>query len=99
MGGAMALHLACRHHPDIAGVFALSSFLNKDSVAFQVNHSSHGFFLKSLKIIKSCNFVSSSWRPKIVKVANTVLYLHYLYKKLYLPETIWTLLITEHIQC
>uniref|UniRef100_A0A3Q3W9R6 palmitoyl-protein hydrolase n=1 Tax=Mola mola TaxID=94237 RepID=A0A3Q3W9R6_MOLML len=39
MGGAMALHLACRHHPDVAGVFALSSFLNKDSLAFQVNHS------------------------------------------------------------
>ncbi|KAF7642426.1 hypothetical protein LDENG_00258140 [Lucifuga dentata] len=35
MGGAMALHLACRYHPDVAGVFALSSFLNKDSVAFQ----------------------------------------------------------------
>lgn len=32
----MALHLACRFHPDVAGVFALSSFLNKDSVAFQV---------------------------------------------------------------
>ncbi|XP_053737103.1 lysophospholipase-like protein 1 [Synchiropus splendidus] len=35
MGGAMALHLAYRHHPDVAGVFALSSFLNKDSVTFQ----------------------------------------------------------------
>ncbi|XP_046890315.1 lysophospholipase-like protein 1 [Hypomesus transpacificus] len=35
MGGAMALHLACRHHPDVAGVFALSSFLNKDSVVYQ----------------------------------------------------------------
>ncbi|XP_026149741.1 lysophospholipase-like protein 1 isoform X2 [Mastacembelus armatus] len=35
MGGAMALHLACRYHPDVAGVFALSTFLNKDSVAFQ----------------------------------------------------------------
>ncbi|CAB1430878.1 unnamed protein product [Pleuronectes platessa] len=35
MGGAMALHLACRYHPDVAGVFALSSFLNKDSVNFQ----------------------------------------------------------------
>uniref|UniRef100_A0A8C6STC0 palmitoyl-protein hydrolase n=1 Tax=Neogobius melanostomus TaxID=47308 RepID=A0A8C6STC0_9GOBI len=35
MGGAMALHLACRFHPDVAGVFALSSFLNKGSVAFQ----------------------------------------------------------------
>uniref|UniRef100_A0A4W5J9Z2 palmitoyl-protein hydrolase n=1 Tax=Hucho hucho TaxID=62062 RepID=A0A4W5J9Z2_9TELE len=30
MGGAMALHLACRYHRDVAGVFALSSFLNKD---------------------------------------------------------------------
>ncbi|XP_020779307.2 lysophospholipase-like protein 1 [Boleophthalmus pectinirostris] len=36
MGGAMALHLACRFHPDVAGVFALSSFLNKDSVAYRV---------------------------------------------------------------
>lgn len=35
MGGAMALHLACRFHPDVAGVFALSSFLNKDSLAYQ----------------------------------------------------------------
>ncbi|KAK6291121.1 hypothetical protein J4Q44_G00384730 [Coregonus suidteri] len=35
MGGAMALHLACRYHPDVAGVFALSSFLNKDSVVYQ----------------------------------------------------------------
>ncbi|XP_077431848.1 lysophospholipase-like protein 1 [Vanacampus margaritifer] len=35
MGGAMALHLVCRYHPDVAGVYALSSFLNKDSVAFQ----------------------------------------------------------------
>lgn len=38
MGGAMALHLACRYHPDVAGVFALSSFLNKDSAAFQVTN-------------------------------------------------------------
>ena len=36
MGGAMALHLACRYHPEVAGVFALSSFLNKDSVAYKV---------------------------------------------------------------
>ncbi|XP_059921173.1 lysophospholipase-like protein 1 [Gadus macrocephalus] len=35
MGGAMALHLACRYHPEVAGVFALSSFLNKDSVAYK----------------------------------------------------------------
>lgn len=36
MGGAMALHLACRYHPEVGGVFALSSFLNKDSVVYQV---------------------------------------------------------------
>ncbi|XP_057691418.1 lysophospholipase-like protein 1 isoform X2 [Corythoichthys intestinalis] len=35
MGGALALHLVCRYQPDVAGVFALSSFLNKDSVAFK----------------------------------------------------------------
>ncbi|XP_041964210.1 lysophospholipase-like protein 1 isoform X1 [Alosa sapidissima] len=35
MGGAMALHLACRYHPEVGGVFALSSFLNKDSVVYQ----------------------------------------------------------------
>lgn len=40
MGGAMALHLACRYHPDVAGVFALSSFLNKDSVVYQVQYVS-----------------------------------------------------------
>ncbi|MGH0125047.1 UNVERIFIED_CONTAM: hypothetical protein FKN15_043956 [Acipenser sinensis] len=37
MGGAMALHLAFRFHPQVAGVFALSSFLNKDSIVYQVN--------------------------------------------------------------
>lgn len=37
MGGAMALHLALRYHQDVAGVFALSSFLNKGSVVYQVN--------------------------------------------------------------
>jgi len=35
MGGAMALHLACRDHPEVAGVFALSSFLNKGSVVYK----------------------------------------------------------------
>ncbi|XP_028836671.1 lysophospholipase-like protein 1 [Denticeps clupeoides] len=35
MGGAMALHLAYRCHPEVAGVFALSSFLNKDSIVYQ----------------------------------------------------------------
>ncbi|XP_042346080.1 lysophospholipase-like protein 1 [Plectropomus leopardus] len=41
MGGAMALHLVCRYHPDVAGVFALSSFLNKDSIAFQAVEERH----------------------------------------------------------
>ncbi|KAG1936160.1 lysophospholipase-like protein 1 [Pimephales promelas] len=35
MGGAMALHLVSRYQPDVAGIFALSSFLNKDSVVYQ----------------------------------------------------------------
>lgn len=35
MGGAMALHLAIRHVPNLAGVFALSSFINDDSVLLQ----------------------------------------------------------------
>ncbi|RXN11684.1 lysophospholipase 1 [Labeo rohita] len=35
MGGAMALHLVYRYHQDVAGIFALSSFLNKDSVVYQ----------------------------------------------------------------
>lgn len=36
MGGAMALHLVSRYQQDVAGIFALSSFLNKDSVVYQV---------------------------------------------------------------
>ncbi|XP_041106567.1 lysophospholipase-like protein 1 [Polyodon spathula] len=40
MGGAMALHLAFRFHPQVAGVFALSSFLNKDSIVYQVLQNS-----------------------------------------------------------
>ncbi|XP_059696993.1 lysophospholipase-like protein 1 isoform X2 [Haemorhous mexicanus] len=35
MGGGMAMHLAFRFHQDLAGVFALSSFLNKDSAVYQ----------------------------------------------------------------
>ncbi|NXE32576.1 LYPL1 protein, partial [Ptilorrhoa leucosticta] len=35
MGGGMAMHLAYRFHQDLAGVFALSSFLNKDSAVYQ----------------------------------------------------------------
>lgn len=32
----MAMHLAYRYHRDVAGVFALSSFLNKNSAVYQV---------------------------------------------------------------
>ncbi|KAG8518179.1 Lysophospholipase-like protein 1 [Galemys pyrenaicus] len=35
MGGCMAMHLAYRTHRDVAGVFALSSFLNKASAVYQ----------------------------------------------------------------
>ncbi|XP_042301653.1 LOW QUALITY PROTEIN: lysophospholipase-like protein 1 [Sceloporus undulatus] len=35
MGGGMAMHLAYRYHQDVAGVFALSSFLNKNSSVYQ----------------------------------------------------------------
>ncbi|XP_017776368.1 PREDICTED: lysophospholipase-like protein 1 [Nicrophorus vespilloides] len=36
MGGALALHTAYRTIPGLAGVFALSSFLNKDSLVYDV---------------------------------------------------------------
>ncbi|KAM7049926.1 lysophospholipase-like protein 1 [Molossus nigricans] len=35
MGGCMAMHVAYRNHRDVAGVFALSSFLNKTSAVYQ----------------------------------------------------------------
>lgn len=35
MGGALALHLAYRIKPGFAGVFALSSFLNRQSVVYE----------------------------------------------------------------
>ena len=37
MGGCMAMHLAYRNHQDVAGVFALSSFLNKASAVYQLS--------------------------------------------------------------
>lgn len=37
MGGCMAMHVAYRNHRDVAGVFALSSFLNKDSAIYKVS--------------------------------------------------------------
>lgn len=39
MGGCMAMHVAYRNHQDVAGVFALSSFLNKTSAVYQVSAS------------------------------------------------------------
>lgn len=36
MGGAMAMHLAFRFVPEVAGVFALSSFLNDNSATYKV---------------------------------------------------------------
>lgn len=44
MGGGMAMHLAYRCHRDVAGVFALSSFLNKTSAVYQVSECQ--FFLQ-----------------------------------------------------
>lgn len=35
MGGALALHTAYRFKPGLGGVFALSSFLNNDSLVFE----------------------------------------------------------------
>jgi len=37
MGGCLALHLAYRYRPTVAGCFAMSSFLNKDSIVYEVN--------------------------------------------------------------
>ncbi|XP_008587113.1 PREDICTED: lysophospholipase-like protein 1, partial [Galeopterus variegatus] len=42
MGGCMAIHLAYRNHQDVAGVFALSSFLNKASAVYQALQKSDG---------------------------------------------------------
>lgn len=42
MGGCMAMHLAYRNHQDVAGVFALSSFLNKGSAVYEALKKGHG---------------------------------------------------------
>ncbi|XP_022364547.1 lysophospholipase-like protein 1 isoform X3 [Enhydra lutris kenyoni] len=42
MGGCMAMHLAYRNHQDVAGVFALSSFLNKTSAVYQALRDGDG---------------------------------------------------------
>lgn len=43
MGGTMALHLCYRFIPEVAGVFALSSFLNDDSVVYKVSIYINGY--------------------------------------------------------
>uniref|UniRef100_A0AC11B7M1 Lysophospholipase like 1 n=1 Tax=Ovis aries TaxID=9940 RepID=A0AC11B7M1_SHEEP len=52
MGGCMAMHLAYRNHQDVAGVFALSSFLNKTSAVYQALQKSDetNSMLKSLGV-------------------------------------------------
>lgn len=35
MGGALALHTAYRWDPNVAGVFAFSSFLNDNSIVYK----------------------------------------------------------------
>lgn len=37
MGGCLALHLAYRYKTSIAGCFAMSSFLNKGSIIYEVH--------------------------------------------------------------
>lgn len=60
----MALHLACRYHRDVAGVFALSSFLNKDSVVYRVSRVS--FISLSVKLYVSV-FICQIKPKKILK--------------------------------
>lgn len=37
----MAMHLAYRKHPGVAGVFVLSGFLNKASAVYRVSSGTH----------------------------------------------------------
>lgn len=46
MGGGMAFHMAYRYQREVAGCFALSSFLNNDSVVYKVR-----IILKSYALI------------------------------------------------
>lgn len=40
MGGCLALHLAYRYKTSVAGCFAMSSFLNKESAVYEVKRCS-----------------------------------------------------------
>ncbi|XP_022090623.1 lysophospholipase-like protein 1 isoform X2 [Acanthaster planci] len=67
MGGGMAMHLAYRFHHDAAGVFALSSFLNEDSVVYKVMTSK-----ACLPPLFACqglrdNLVLSDWSKETVR--------------------------------
>lgn len=48
MGGALALHTAYRFMPGLGGVFALSSFLNNESIVFDALKESKGATLPPL---------------------------------------------------
>lgn len=50
MGGCLALHLAYRYKTTVAGCFAMSSFLNKESVIYEVH--SYDISIDSLFIYK-----------------------------------------------
>ncbi|XP_036984245.2 lysophospholipase-like protein 1 isoform X2 [Artibeus jamaicensis] len=58
MGGCMAMHLAYRKHQDVAGVFALSSFLNKVSAVYQTTYFT--FSLGTSDLTEN----SCAWDPK-----------------------------------
>lgn len=66
MGGAMALHLAFRFVPEIAGVFALSSFLNNNSITYQVTVVSFNLIIFTLPLVlTSCHFLTGTEREEI----------------------------------
>jgi len=48
MGGALALHFAYRFCTDLAGVFALSSFLSENSSVYEVVSLSRLYFCCTL---------------------------------------------------
>lgn len=53
MGGTMAMHMAFRYFPQVAGVFALSSFLAYDSAVYKVKcslYTSHWYLCEKMKI-------------------------------------------------
>ena len=43
MGGALAMHIGLRHLPNVAGIFALSSFLSYTSSIYRLPKQPNGF--------------------------------------------------------